>query len=204
MLVLKMGLSLDGFVGGPNGEIDWLFASMDKAAAAWTVERLLRADVHIMGSRTFRDMAAWWPTASGPFAAPMNDRPKVAFSRSGAMTTTTALRDATRSRDARGESKTAKPWNESWTSAEIVRGELTDEIPLLRQRYRTVLAHGGARFAQNLVASGLVDEYWLLIHPVALGRGLPLFSALREPLPLQRIESQNFPSGTTAFVYRPA
>jgi dihydrofolate reductase len=59
-LILKMSVSVDGFVGGPNGELDWIFRSLDKDATAWTIENLWQAGVHIMGSRTFRDMAAYW------------------------------------------------------------------------------------------------------------------------------------------------
>jgi dihydrofolate reductase len=78
-VILKMSMSIDGFVGGPNGEIDWLFPTMDEEATAWTVENLREAGVHVMGSRTFRDMAAYWPTSMEPFAAPMNEIPKVYF-----------------------------------------------------------------------------------------------------------------------------
>src|SRR5438876_12275541 len=52
-LVLKMSVSVDGFVGGPNGEIDWIFGSLDDAASGWMLDTLWDAGVHIMGSRTF-------------------------------------------------------------------------------------------------------------------------------------------------------
>src|SRR5512133_4377455 len=79
-LILKMSLSADGFAGGPNGEMDWLFKTMDKGITDWTVNKLWQAGVHIMGSRTFHDMAAYWPYSTEPFAAPMNEIPKVVFS----------------------------------------------------------------------------------------------------------------------------
>src|SRR5882762_6043023 len=94
-LILKMSVSVDGFVGGPNGEIDWIFKSMDDKAAAWTLDKIWQAGVHIMGSRTFYDMAAYWPYSTEPFAAPMNEIPKMVFSKkavieplSDALTTT--------------------------------------------------------------------------------------------------------------------
>src|SRR5581483_3264798 len=95
-----MSVSADGFVAGPNGEIDWLFRSTDPVATAWTVATIRDVGVHIMGSRTFQDMAAYWPSSTEPFAAPMNDIPKVVFSRSGRAggagqaATTQALADA--------------------------------------------------------------------------------------------------------------
>ncbi len=75
-LILKMSVSVDGFVGGPNGEIDWIFKSYDAGATAWEVDALWQAGVHIMGSRTFQDMAAYWPTSTEPYAAPMNENPE--------------------------------------------------------------------------------------------------------------------------------
>src|SRR5260370_10213031 len=82
-LILKMSMSIDGFVGTSSGGIDWIFKSQDEGATAWTVESLWLAGAHLMGRRTFRDMAAWWPTSTEPYAAAMNEIPKVGFSRTG-------------------------------------------------------------------------------------------------------------------------
>src|SRR5438876_12382505 len=71
-LILQMQCSLDGFVSGPNGELDWIFPDLDAEYAAWGVERLWRAGAHLMGGVTFRDMAAQWPSSTEPYAAPMN------------------------------------------------------------------------------------------------------------------------------------
>ena len=81
-LILKMSISIDGFVAGPNGEVGWVFGP-DQAARAWTVETISNASLHIMGSRTFHDMAAYWPTSTEVFAPPMNEIPKAVFSRQG-------------------------------------------------------------------------------------------------------------------------
>jgi dihydrofolate reductase len=206
-LILKMSVSIDGFVGGPTGEIDWIFRSMDDEARAWTVESLWQAGVHAMGSRTFKDMAAFWPSSTEPFAAPMNQIPKVVFSRSGAagvswQSTTRALVGARAARAAAAPgSKPAAV--ESWQTARIASGDLTEEVGRLKQEQgKDILAHGGASFAQSLVRLGLVDEYRLLVHPVALGRGLPLFSDLNAPLDLQLVEAKRFKAGAVAHVYR--
>jgi dihydrofolate reductase len=66
-----------------------------------------------------------------------------------------------------------------------------------------IFAHGGAAFVQALSRFGLIDEYRLVIHPVALGNGLPLFSDLAKPLRLDLAEAKNFPGGTVIHVYRP-
>ena len=78
VLILMMSISIDGFVGGPDGDLKWVFGTDDKARA-WTVEVVWNASLHIMGSRTFRDMAAYWPTSTEVFAPPMNQIPKAVF-----------------------------------------------------------------------------------------------------------------------------
>ena len=202
-LILKMSVSVDGFVAGPNGEIDWIFKSYDAGATAWVVDALWRAGVHIMGSRSFRDMAAYWPTSTEPYAAPMNEIPKVVFSRTGRLpsATTQALADAKRQRT---EETTAAGLS-SWTTPGVAGGDLASEIARLKQQPgKPILAHGGASFARNLVRHGLVDEFRLLVHPVALGRGLALFSDLDRPLDLKLVGTTAFDSGAVAHVYRPA
>ncbi|HET6620182.1 MAG TPA: dihydrofolate reductase family protein [Dongiaceae bacterium] len=205
-LILKMSMSVDGFVGGPNGEIDWFFKGYDAGVTDWEVAILWQASAHLMGSRTFRDMVAYWPTSTEPYAPPMNEIPKVVFSRTGAIgqgTTTRALEDAIRVRTA---AEAPAPSNlSSWTSPAIATGDLAEEIARLKQQDgKPLLAHGGAGFAQSLVKEGLVDEYCLLVHPVALGRGLPIFSGLATPIDLKLVSATTFATGAVAHTYRPA
>lgn len=209
-LVLKMNVTLDGFVGGPNGEIDWIFSGMDAGATAWTVEQISRAWSHLMGRKTFHDMAAYWPSSSEPVAAPMNEIPKIVFSRKGfdpakAGACTTALRDARRVNRAGGANTVAElpPTARSWTESTVLTGEMGREIAeLKRQPGKDLIAHGGAGFAQSLIQTGQIDEFSLLIHPVAIGRGLALFSSLNVPLNLQLVSSKVFESGAVGSVYR--
>jgi dihydrofolate reductase len=87
----------------------------------------------------------------------------------------------------------------------VARGDLAQEIARLKEQPGNfILAHGGARFAKSLVASGQVDEYRVVIHPVALGRGQPLFSALRALIDLRLISATSFGSGVVGAVYRAA
>ncbi len=81
-LILKMSVSIDGFVGGADGAVSWVFDD-DQEAIAWTVDTVWNASLHIMGSRTFQDMAAYWPTSTEVFAPPMNQIPKAVFTRKG-------------------------------------------------------------------------------------------------------------------------
>ncbi|MGZ2487807.1 dihydrofolate reductase [Rhizobium pisi] len=193
-LILTMAMSLDGFVSGPADETEWIFSG-DQEAIAWKVENAWNAGLHIMGSRTFQGMASYWPTATGVFAAPMNQIPKAVFSKQGP-----AILQA-------GE--TAKeglqPGAESWGEAYVASGDLGEEIARLKaEDGKPIIAHGGAAFARSLIAHGLVDQYMLMVYPLALGKGLPIFSDLSAPTHLKLISSKVFPKGSMAQIYRPA
>ncbi len=206
-----MSISADGFVGGPNGELDWVFKSMDSTTTAWTVDKLWQAGIHIMGRRTFQDMAAYWPFSTEPFAAPMNEIPKAVFTRKGFLPsergeTTTSFKDATRFMKVTGANiaPIQAPIASSWENPLIISGELSEEIVRLKEQPgKDILAHGGAGFARELVKTGLIDEFQLLVHPVALGIGLQLFSSLIKPLNLKLVDAKVFDSGAIAHVYRP-
>jgi dihydrofolate reductase len=207
-LILKMSMSLDGFVAAPDGGLRQLF-TRDEQAAAWTVETVWNASLHIMGSRTFQDMAAYWPTSTEVFAPPMNQIPKAVFSTRGtavlkAAETTAALRDA-RANAATGQSAERQAGSESWAEAYVASGDLTEEVAKLKaQDGKPVVAHGGVGFARSLVSRALIDEYHLLVHPFVLGQGHALFSDLASPVALRLLGSEVFPAGAMALIYQPA
>jgi dihydrofolate reductase len=136
---------------------------------AWKATSLREAGTHIMGRVTYEEMASAWPNATGVYADLMNEIPKVVFSK----TLTRA----------------------EWAESRIADGDLAEDIARLkREPGGVVLAHGGATFVDALIRDGLIDEYRLVIHPVAIGHGAGLFSALRGPLRLDLIEARRFPS----------
>ena len=208
-LILKMSISIDGFVASLDGGAKWIFDTHDDKAADWTVKVISDASLHIMGSRTFHDMAAYWPTSTEVFAVPMNQIPKAVFSKQGTSIfqradTTAALRDARA--NARPEPRGAlQPGADSWAHAYVATGDLAEEVAKLKaESGEPIIAHGGASFARSLVALGLVDQYNLLVHPVAVGKGLPLFAGLPAPKILNLLSSTTFPRGAVAQIYRPA
>jgi dihydrofolate reductase len=207
-LILKMSMSLDGFVSDLDGRNTWMFGA-DEEAKAWAVETLWMASLHIMGSHSFRAMAPFWPTSTMVFAPPMNQIPKAVFSKQGpailkAAATTKELSDAL---DRAGDTQTGQlqAGAESWADAYVAGGDLAEEIAKLKaEDGKPILAHGGASFARSLIAQNLVDEFALTVHPIVLGKGLAIFSDLPAPRPLKLVSARTFPGGVVALIYRPA
>jgi dihydrofolate reductase len=176
-LILKMSISLDGYVASTDRSPDWVAAGSSEDAAAWVVDTVRDAGAHLMGSATYAEMAAHWPGDTSPFAAPMNEIPKYVFSSSLA--------------------------SADWTESTIVRGDLASAVARLKHQQHDgyLLAHGGVRFARSLVGSGLVDEYRLVVHPVALGDGDRLFLS---PQSFEHVRSDAFAGGAVGHVLRAA
>lgn len=184
-LALRISVSIDGFIAGPNGEVDWMAKTRSPAGAAWVADKIGQAGAHLFGRKSFSEIAPFWSKANGPLADAMNKIPKLVFSKKGFEASKMA-----------GAAK-------SWTESLVLTGDLIEEIGRLKQQPgKTLVAHGGTSFAQNLVQTGLIDEFWLAIHPVALGRGFHLFSGLKSPLDLKLESSMSFEAGTIANVYR--
>jgi dihydrofolate reductase len=92
-----------------------------------------------------------------------------------------------------------------WPESRIASGDLADEIAKLKSEPgKDMIAWGGATFAQSLTRLGLVDEYRLVLQPVALGDGLPLFDGLTAPLRLELVDAQTYNTGSALHIYRPA
>ena len=198
-LILKMGMSVDGFVSDLEGTNTWMFGA-DQEAKTWAVDYIGNASLHIMGSRSFQAMAAYWQTSTDTFAPPMNQIPKAVFSKQGP-----AILDAARAAPSAGPSAELQPGADSWGQAYVAGGDLAEEVAMLKaQEGKPIIAHGGVSFARGLVARGLVDQFALIVAPVALGRGLPLFSELAAPAPLKLVSARAFPGGAVAQIYRAA
>jgi dihydrofolate reductase len=115
--------------------------------------------------------------------------------------TTRAFKDA--SAMASEKPRTVSPDAGSWKEAKIASDPQQEINRLKQEPGKDILAHGGAGFAKSLIQLGLVDEYQLLTHPVALGTGLPLFSAISRPIHLELVKVTPFKAGAVAQVYRP-
>jgi dihydrofolate reductase len=176
-VVLHMGMSLDGYVASDR-EHPGVSVPEDAELVRWKLDRIAKAGAHLMGRVTYQEMAAHWPQSADPYAVPMNDIPKVVFSKT--------LSEA------------------SWPTTRIVSGDLAAEITTLKEEPGPdLIAWGGASFAAALAARGLIDEYRLAIQPVAVGRGQALFARLSEVQRFELIEARSFACGVVVHVYRP-
>ena len=210
-LHLKMAMSLDGFVGGPNGELDWLFKHSDAKSDEWEAAAISDASLPIMGSKTYADMISWWPYSNEMFANPMNSIPKAVFTRHDAASVrnlqpTQAVNDATKAAEVSGERKREPDLKvlQEWQDAYIATEPMKDELTKLKQQDgKPFLAHGGAGFARSLIATGLVDAFQLLVIPTVLGKGLPIFTDVKGPMELKMVDAKPFPKGSVAHIYRP-
>jgi dihydrofolate reductase len=176
-----MGVSLDGLTAHPGQarRRDRGVPPEDPALKARKLDWLRDADLHLMGRVAYEEMSGFWPTSDDEYAKPMNDIPKVVFSK----TLTKA----------------------DWPQSSIASGDLAEEINALkREPGKDMIAWGGAAFAQSLSRLRLVDEYRLVVQPVVLGDGLPLFAGLGAPFVLDLIEARAYADGAVLHVYRPA
>lgn len=177
-LVLQMGISIDGKVsGGPGEDVGGGGPEHPDVVArklAWITQDGV---VHAMGRVTYEAMASFWPTSTDPYAAPMNEHPKVVFSK----TLTQA----------------------DWATSTIARGDLAGEVARLKgQPGGDIIVYGGYTLAQALSRQDLIDVYRLVTRPVALGSGEPMFKDLPTERRLTLVECTPYPDGTVITIYR--
>lgn len=177
-VTLIMTASIDGFVAKPDGMAVGATAEPE-ALKRWKLNRISQAGIHAMGRVAYQEMASFWPTSKDSYAAPMNDIPKVVFSR------------------------TLK--NAAWPESTIASGDLAEEIATLRRKPGgEIIAWGGANFAQSMSRANLIDEYIIITRPVAYGGGKPMFLGLSKALELNLLAATIFATGHALRIYAPS
>lgn len=178
-----MQLSVDGFVAGPNGEMDWMTWNWGEDIMKYVADLHLSVDLMLMGRKMMPGFHDAWVgrlnTPEEPFARLMIDTPKVLFSR----TLTTG----------------------DFPNSRLVTGRLVEEVNAEKQRPgKDIITYGGAGFTSSLIKENLIDEYHLFINPTAIGHGLPIFRELTSKLSLKLVKAQTFECGIVVLVYTPA
>ena len=185
-LILKTTISLDGFLEGPDGAMDW-FPTDDPADWEQLSKLTAEVDTVLLGRGMYPGYAQYWRgVLAEPSKHPKNhvayaqwaDKTRhVVFSRS--------MKDA------------------QWSNTEIMR-DAAEQVPMLKGGAgKHLLVYGGAIFAGALIDRGFVDEYHLVVQPVALGGGKPLFKDLSRRHTLKRTAVNPLASGGVWLSYRP-
>jgi dihydrofolate reductase len=170
-------MSLDGFMEGPNRELDWFVT--DDEFGKYIAEMGKSIDTIIFGRVTYQMMAEYWPSSKEPEAPMMNELPKIVFSR------------------------TLKKLD--WKNSRLATADVAEEIGRLkRQPGKDIALFGSADLASTLMRLGLIDEYRFFVNPVVLGSGNPTFKNLREKLALKLLKATPFRSGNVLLYYQPA
>jgi dihydrofolate reductase len=182
-LIYSMGVSLDGFIAGPDGEIDW--SAPDEELHRFHNQQTREIGAHLCGRRLYETMTYWETAEEQPsiqeheleFARIWKEIPKIVFS--------TTLEKVV-------------------GNARLAQDSVAEEVAKLRQQPGQDLAVGGAGLASSLIKLGLIDEYRLFVSPVVLGSGTPYFPTLDERINLELVESQTFGSRVVYLRYRRA
>jgi dihydrofolate reductase len=187
-LFLNMTMSLDGYIAGPNGELDWMNATPDPELTADIVAQLRRADGGFIGYPTAEPMVRYWAGVAGNHEASQGSRDianAVAAMHTFAVST--------------------KPAEIGVPNAEVLVAPddetLTAAVTAIKRRSgRDLGLPGGVRTARTFVRLGLVDQYIFLIEPVALGAGQRLFTTHAA---LTLLQAKSYNCGVTRLIYRP-
>jgi dihydrofolate reductase len=179
-LILHMSVSLDGFVAGRDGVIDWL-ASDDQHGATRhhaNLEMIGQAGLIVLGRGAYEEMASAWSSSDSPMAQLINALPKVVFS------------DSLDTVD--------------WENARLNEAPLEQEIPRLKDETGgDIVVFGGGRIGHSLIRHRLADELRLTVHPVALGDGMSLMHGLPEPQRFDLVSATVYTDGSIVQMLRP-
>lgn len=177
-----MQMSLDGFVAGANGEMDWLTWNWDDELKKYINELTENIDLILLGRKLAEGFIPTWrsraenPETADDFSRKMVDTPKIVFS------------------DTLEKS--------GWENAQIAEGDSQSVIKRLKEETgQDIIVYGGGSFVSSLIKDNLIDEYNLFINPVALGSGMPIFNSLKNNLNLSLNESRSFECGIVALRY---
>ncbi|WP_214072675.1 dihydrofolate reductase family protein [Mucilaginibacter sp. dw_454] len=183
-IISFMHVSLDGFVAGPNGEMNWI--KVDEEIFDYVGKRIGESDTALYGRVTYDMMEGYWPTAGdGPDASKHDIEHSAWYKKAHKVVL----------------SKTLK--GQSLPNTTIISDDLVDSINKLRQQQGSeILLFGSPTATHALIQQNLIDGYWLFVNPVILGQGIPLFTGIKDKVKLQPvIAPKQFSCGVTALSY---
>jgi dihydrofolate reductase len=182
-IISFMHISLDGFVAGPNGELNW--AKVDEELFDYVGKRISEGDTALYGRVTYQMMESYWPTAG--------DKP------------TSTKHDIEHSKWYKNAQKVvlSNTMKEAGlTNTKIISDNLSDRINEIKKRASNdILLFGSPTATHSLIQLNLIDGYWLFVNPIILGRGIPLFTDIKDKVKLNLLSTRQFTSGVTELNY---
>jgi len=182
-IISFMHMSLDGFVAGPNGEMDWI--KVDQELFDFVGKRISEGDTALYGRVTYEMMENYWPTAGDKPTATRHD---IEHSKWYAGVHKIVL------------SKTME--DAGLTNTTIIRDNLSEKINEIKQQAgEDILLFGSPTATHSLIGQDLIDGYWLFVNPTILGRGIPLFKDTEDRIKLKLLTTRRFNSGVVELNY---
>ena len=182
-LIFFMHTSLDGFVAGLNGEMNWI--KFDDELFDFVGTMTDKADTALYGRVTYEMMQRYWPTAADQPNASKHDKEHSAwYSKVSKIVLSKTMSET------------------GLDNTTVVSDQLAEKINELKnQNGRDILIFGSPRASHSLLGLGLIDEFWLFINPILLGQGMPLFKNVAETTQLKLVTSKTFSCGVIALHY---
>jgi len=180
-LIFFMLTTLDGYYAGPNGEIDW--HNVDDEFNEFAIDQLNSVDTLLFGRATYGVMASYWPTpeaiANDPVVAgKMNQLQKIVFSKTLDKVV--------------------------WENTRLIKANAPEEIAKLKEQPgKDLIIFGSSDLAVTLIPYGSIDEYRIMVNPIVLGNGKPVFKGIKDKLKLRLIKTKTFRSGNVLLFYQP-
>jgi dihydrofolate reductase len=173
-------VTLDGYFTGPNGDLSWAH-KQDPEWDKFVADNAKGGGTLLFGRITYEMMVAFWPTPEATKAFPtvaegMNRSQKVVFSRTLDKV--------------------------SWTNTRLVKDGMADEVRKMKgQPGKGMTILGSGKVVSQLASEGLIDEYQIVVNPVALGKGRTMFEGVKAPVNLKRMSTREFKNGNILTVY---
>jgi dihydrofolate reductase len=178
-----MHMSLDGFVAGPNGELDWV--KVDEEIFDYVGTRIGEGDTALYGRITYQMMESYWPTAGNkPKASKHDIEHSKWYNNVHKVVLSKTMKDA------------------DLANTEIISDNLSDRINKIKQQEgKDILLFGSPTATHALIQQNLIDGYWLFVNPIVLGQGIPLFKDIKDKIKLKLTGTRQFTSGVTELSY---
>ena len=180
-----MHISLDGFVAGPNGEMDWI--KVDEEIFDYVGKRISEGDTALYGRVTYQMMEGYWPTAGEQPGASKHDIEHSKWYKNvQKVVLSKTMKDAT------------------LPNTKIISDNIAGRMNEIKQSAsgnEEILLFGSPTATHSLMQLNLIDGYWLFVNPIILGRGIPLFAGIKDKINLQLLATRQFASGVTELNY---